>query len=91
MRFTASERQSLIGPLVVGLLFGALAGLTTASFALEYGRYVHQESSLPVLAWVALEAGSAFALVAGSTFFLLGVLPLSIGRLSSRAAKNRDA
>jgi len=37
VNLSADERQSLVGPVVVGCLFGLLAGLAAVAFHSEYG------------------------------------------------------
>lgn len=85
MTLSPSERQTLIGPLVVGCIFGAFAGYAVFAFASEYTLQNGSNSDF----WrTALEAAIAFLVAAGVTVGVLGVLPILVGRW--RAKGNRS-
>lgn len=80
MKLTPSERQTLMGPLVVGCVLGAVVGAASWGFDSEYSHLDAWQMALDALA-----AFSAFlALVAGP----LGILPVVVRRLR-RDTKSR--
>ena len=80
-KLTAEEKQSLLGPTVVGCLLGAFAAYAVFAFASEYQL---QASTAPTFWATAAEASLAFVLCVAGTVGLLGFAPLAIGRLRSR-------
>ena len=82
MRLSISEKQTLIGPLVVGCLFGAFVAFAVFAFASEY-------KSLVGSWWQTVaEAGLAFLAAMIGTVCLLGVLPIAVQRLRSKDKNN---
>jgi len=81
MKLLSTEKQALIGPLVVGALFGAFAAYAVFAFSSEYRLSGNQ------VAWwqVLLEASLAFFVCVGGSVGLLGVLPVLIHRNRSGA------
>jgi Mg/Co/Ni transporter MgtE len=82
LNLTASERQGLIGPLVVGCLLGALLALATWGFDSEYSHIDHWH--------MALDASFAFLAALAIAALPLGVLPIAIGRLNRRHRSASD-
>lgn len=84
MRFpklTVEEKQSLLGPTVVGCLLGAFAAYAVFAFASEY----QLQSGASRNTWAtAGEAILAFAVCTAGTVAVLGCLPVAVGRLRSR-------
>jgi hypothetical protein len=80
-RLTVEEKQSLLGPTVVGCLFGAFAVYVVFAFASEYQL---QASTAPTFWGTAADASLAFLVCVAGTVGLLGFAPLVIGRLRSR-------
>ena len=82
LNLTASERQTLAGPLVVGCILGAFAALASWGFDSEYSH---------INGWqMAMNAAGAFA--AGLTIATvpLGVFPIVIQRFRQRPASAAD-
>ena len=82
---TAEEKQSLIGPLVIGGLCGLLAVVAVVAFASEYRASLYGTSVLPLWLQVTGEAVVAFLCVVGGCVLSLGVLPVVGHRVASRA------
>jgi hypothetical protein len=76
LKLTSSERQSLVGPLVVGCVIGACVGLVSWGFDSEDVHIDHWRKALNVL--IAFLESIAVAVVP------LGVLPIAIQRLQRR-------
>jgi hypothetical protein len=89
LRLSADERQSLIGPLVIGILVGGVAALASVAFDLEYAdgaRAVVAGSTLHV----GLDAGLAFFGVIAAIVVGFGVLPIVLRRLAARQDLSSD-
>ena len=84
-KITAEEKQSLVGPLVIGGLCGLLAVVAVVAFASEYRASLYQTSFLPFWLQVTGEALVAFVCVSGACVLAFGVLPVVIHRVASRA------
>lgn len=85
MTLSPSEKQTLIGPLVVGGLLGAFVAYAVFAFASEY-RLQNGDS---IDTWqTAAEAGFAFLVAVVSTVGLLGVLPISVQRWRAKGGSN---
>ena len=84
-----SDRQTLIGPAVIGALFGALSALGVVAVRSEYGN--HMEPVYPGVTSLAAEAVLTFALVTAGILLTFGAVPLLIKRLMSRHARGSDA
>jgi hypothetical protein len=84
MTLSKAERQILLGPAVVGAVFGLLAGLADFGVALEYGRNMR-----PIFGvhWPLLEALITFSLVSSGIAFLFGVMPLVVARVIAKRAR----
>lgn len=79
MRLSPSEKQTLVGPLVVGCLLGAFVAFAVFAFASEYELH---GAAVPL--WqTGVEATLGFLVAATSTVAILGVLPIAIHRLVS--------
>jgi hypothetical protein len=80
MRLSPSEKQTLLGPLVVGCLLGAFVAYAVTAFASEY-----RLQGIDPSPWqVAAEAAVGFLVSVGGTVGVLGLLPIAIGRLRSK-------
>jgi Mg/Co/Ni transporter MgtE len=85
MTLSPSEKQTLIGPLVVGCLLGAFCAYAVFAFASEY-RLQNGDS---IDTWqTAAEAVFAFFVAAVSTAGLLGVLPIAVHRWRAKGGGN---
>jgi hypothetical protein len=82
-KLTVEEKQSLLGPAVIGCLLGAFAAYAVFAFASEYAV---QEATSPTFWATAGEASLAFAVCVAGTVGFLGLAPLAIGRLRSRSS-----
>jgi hypothetical protein len=81
MHLTAQEKQALIGPLVVGIVLGALVAYAVFAFASEYALQGHPSSI-----WrTAVEASIGFLVSVLGTVGTLGALPIAIQRLRTRS------
>lgn len=82
MKLTASEKQALAGPIVVGCVLGAFVGLASWGFDSEYN---HLDC------WrMALNALGAFLASLAIAAVPLGVLPIAIQRLRQRKGSVAD-
>lgn len=84
MRFaklTADEKQSLVGPTVVGCLLGAFAAYAVFAFTSEYAL---SGAAQPTFWATVGEASLAFAVCVAGTVGLLGIGPLVVGRFRSQ-------
>ena len=84
MALTRTEKQNLLGPLVVGTAFGALTALASVVFDAEYGLRVYAASQYSLVTISIFHALAAFVSVAGGTVFLFGYLPIALARIVSR-------
>lgn len=76
LNLTASERQAMLGPLVVGLVLGGFVGLASWGFDSEYSH---------IDGWrMALNAAGAFAAALSIATVPLGILPIVIRRFRRR-------
>jgi hypothetical protein len=89
MPLSASDRQTLIGPAVVGAFFGALSALAVAGVHSEYGS--HMQSLYPGVTSLVAEALLTFAIVTLGSVALFGVVPLLLKRVTSKQARGPDA
>jgi hypothetical protein len=79
---TESERQALVGPVVVGCVLGAFAALASLGFDSEYSH---------IDRWrMALNALGAFAAALAITTVPPGVLPVVIQRFRRRHGPTAD-
>ena len=85
MPVSTSERQTLLGPLVVGCLLGVFVASAVFAFASEY-RLQGSGGN-----WWQIAAEAVFGFIASTlaTVGLLGLLPIAIHRLPSKG--NSDA
>lgn len=82
LKLTASERQTLAGPSVIGGVLGMLVGLASYGFD---GEYAHLDQ------WhMALDALGAFAAAFVVAAVPLGVLPIAIQRFRRRHESGAD-
>ena len=85
-KLTVEEKESLLGPTVVGCLLGTFAAYSVFAFASEY----QLQAGTAATFWAtAGEASLAFAICVAGTVGLFGFAPLAVGRLRSR--RNSDA
>ena len=84
--FSASERESLVGPTVVGCILGAFAAYAVFAFASEYQL---QSGGAPTTLQTAAEAGLAFIVSVLGTVAFFGLFPVLLARRRSRS--NHDA
>jgi hypothetical protein len=89
MPLSTSDRQTLIGPAVVGVFFGALCGLADAGIHSEYGR--NMKPLFPGVTSVVAEAFLSFVVVTLGTIAVFGVVPLLLKKVASRHARGPDA
>lgn len=82
LNLTESERQALIGPLVVGCVLGAFVGLASWGFDGEYSHIDLWRMTLNALG--AFAAGLTIATVP------LGILPVVINRFRRRHGSTAD-
>ena len=82
MNLTPSERETLAGPLVVGCVLGAVAGVAVLGLDSEYGSLTRWRMALDVL--VAISASIAITVVP------LGLLPIAVRRLRERKKSAAD-
>jgi hypothetical protein len=85
MTLSKAERQTLLGPAVVGAVFGLLAGFADFGVALEYGR--NMRPMYFGVHWPLLEALITFSLVSSGIAFLFGVMPLVVARVIAKRAR----
>lgn len=85
MKLSPFEKQTLIGPLVVGGLLGTFVAYAVFAFASEYR--LQNGDSLDTWQTVA-EAGFAFLVAVFSTVGLLGVLPIAVQRWRAKGGSN---
>jgi uncharacterized membrane protein len=77
---TVDEKQSLLGPTVIGCLLGAFAAYAVFAFASEY----QLQGTTDASAWAtAAEAMLAFMACVAGTVGILGLAPVVVGRLRS--------
>jgi uncharacterized BrkB/YihY/UPF0761 family membrane protein len=76
-------KQTLLGPAVVGLVVGFLAGLAVLGFELEYGSNIHPHQQ-PVWLYASLQAALAFVLVLVCIVAVFGVVPALMRKASSK-------
>lgn len=76
-------KQTLLGPGVVGCLFGLVAGFAAFGFQLEYGPHIQSEQQ-PVWLYAADQAALSFVAIAAGTVIIFGVAPLLIRKASSK-------
>ena len=81
LKLSVEERQSLLGPAVIGCLLGAFAAYAVFAFAAEFRL---QSGSAQTFWATAGEACLAFVLCVAGTVGLLGLAPVAIGRLMAR-------
>lgn len=82
LNLTMSERQALLGPLVVGCVLGSVVGLASWGFDAEYSH---------IDRWrMALNAAAAFAAALAIATVPLGILPIVIQRLRRRYGSTAD-
>ncbi len=85
MKLSPSEKQTLIGPLVVGGLLGTFVAYAVFAFASEY-RLQNGDS---IGTWeTAAEAGLAFLVAVVLTVGLLGFLPIAVQRWRAKGGSN---
>ncbi len=87
MHLTKQEKQNLIDPLVVGILFGLLAAIGVFVFLSEYGPNIHASSVWSLITIEATQAFVTFVIVVGSCVLLFGAVPIGISRVLSRKRK----
>lgn len=80
MRLSSEERQTLLGPLVVGMLVGAFVAYAAVAFNSEFRLNGHSVSDFQLVG----EAVLGFVLSVAVTVGLLGVLPIAIHRKRAR-------
>ena len=88
MNLSADERQSLVGPAVVGCLFGLLAALATVAFHSEYG---YPPGTAAGWTNLLIAGGLAFASIAGGCFLVFGVAPVALSRIPLRKKSRGNA
>ncbi len=85
MKLSPAEKQTLIGPLVVGCLLGVFCAYAVFAFTSEY----RLQNGDPIDKWqTAAEAVVAFLVAVVSTVGLLGVLPISVHRWREKGGSN---
>jgi hypothetical protein len=84
MALTKPERQNLLGPTIVGILFGLLAAFASVAFDSEYGPYIYAKAKYSLTTISIVHALVAFSAVAGGVILLFGVLPIAVPRILSR-------
>ena len=84
MNLSSGERQSLIGPLVVGCLLGAFVAFAIVAFYSEVSLQSGRVGWVRVLA----EAAIGFLLSVLCTVGSLGVLPVLLHRRSSKGSED---
>ena len=73
MNLTKSERQTLIGPVAVGCVLGAVVSFVTLAFDSDYGDLTR---------WaVALDVVVSFSVTVAIAVVPLGLLPIAVHRL----------
>ena len=82
LNLTASERQTFVGPLVVGCVLGAIVGLASWGFDSEYGHLDRWRMAVNAL-------GAFLASIVVATV-PLGVLPIAIRRLRQWRGSTQD-
>jgi len=90
MIFTETEKENLLGPLVVGMVFGALTALALVAFDSEYGPHLYAESQYSLLTISIFHALVAFLSVTIGVVFLFGYLPIVLPRIISRIRGTGD-
>ena len=84
MALTKHEKQNLLGPTVVGIVFGVLAALASLAFDSEYGPHIYAKLQYSLTAISIAHAFVAFSVVTGGVVLLFGVLPIALPRILSR-------
>jgi hypothetical protein len=80
---TPLAKQTLLGPSVVGVLFGLFVAFCSLAFDSEYGSNIHPELQ-PAWFYSALQASFWFVVAAGGVVFIFGVVPLLIAKANSK-------
>jgi hypothetical protein len=81
---TKDEKQNLLGPLVIGIAFGAFAAFASVAFDSEYGPHLYADSQFSLITISVVHAVLAFSSVAVAVVLLFGVLPVMLPRILSR-------
>ena len=80
-KLTTDEKQSLLGPTVIGCLLGAFAAYAVFAFASEY----QLQGAADANTWTTTaEAILAFVASVAGTVGILGLAPLIVGRVRSQ-------
>ena len=83
-KLTTDEKQSLLGPTVIGCLLGAFAAYAVFAFASEY----QLQGATDANAWAtAAEAILAFVACVAGTVGILGLVPVIVGRVRSQRSE----
>ena len=88
MRLDTAAKQSLVAPLVVGSIFGALAALGVVAFVTEYGANVYASSSWSLTAIAVTDGLLTFVAIAGGSVLVFGILPIVLPRIVARIARH---
>jgi predicted Co/Zn/Cd cation transporter (cation efflux family) len=83
LKMTPLAKQTLLGPAVVGVLFGLFVGCCSFAFDSEYSAIVHPQL-YPAWLYAALQAALWFTLTAGGVLFIFGVIPLLIAKATAK-------
>lgn len=89
MRLSKNEKQTLLGPLVIGVLCGAFAALASLAFDSEYGPHLYAGSPYSLTTISITNGVLAFVSVVGGIVLLFGVLPIVLPRIVTRIARSR--
>jgi hypothetical protein len=90
MHISKDTKQSIIGPLVVGIFFGILVAGSVVGFDFEYGPNIYASSKYSLNQIAIFHGIVAFVLVVSCTVFIFGFLPLIFVRISSSIKKTEE-
>ena len=83
IKLSSANKESLLGPAVVGVVCGIFAALATVAFNSDYGLAAYRGSPWPLWAITTAQALTAFAVVAAAVFAIFGVVPVMLSRIGA--------
>jgi hypothetical protein len=90
MRLSESEKETLVGPMVVGFPSGVLAALAVVGMDFDYGAHLYVTSPYSLTTIMVTHGILTFVAVAGGIVFLFGVLPIILPRILSHFSRSKD-
>jgi Mg/Co/Ni transporter MgtE len=84
VKITQSERETLAGPVAVGVVLGIFSAACTVGFASEYERISLPDWPIVLDAMLSFFAGVLFAVIP------FGAMPVLVSRLNKKARQEGD-